>query len=206
VTRARPANPTGKEKATRAAKPRAIPAQAAFSFLKDTKGTVTWTLRDVSQILKIERHSAEEVVTLLEAQGYAKRDDTAGEWMTTPAGESVSGAKAPRFSRASVVEAVEAIKERIRQVNADSKAAFRITSAVAFGDFLLSDRPRTQAADVGISLTRKGQSQNEESKQKSATEAREEMEFLRGIRGTSALVQLKPYADWMSDRSNLKLL
>jgi len=64
--------------------------------------------------------------------------------MTTPAAESVSGAKPPRFTRESVEQAVESLRERIKQVNRDSKATFKITDAVAFGDFL-SDRPRVQA-------------------------------------------------------------
>jgi hypothetical protein len=49
--------------------------------------------------------------------------------MTTPAGESVSGAKSPRFTRENVERAVESLKERIKQLNKDAKAAFRITDA-----------------------------------------------------------------------------
>ena len=44
-------------------------------------------------------------------------------------------------------------------MNKDAKAAFRITDAVAFGDFLLTDRTRVQAADVGIGLIRRGEQQ-----------------------------------------------
>jgi hypothetical protein len=45
------------------------------------------------------------------------------------------------------------LKQPIEQVNKDSQAAFRITHAVAFGDVLLKDRSRVQAADAGIGLT-----------------------------------------------------
>ena len=121
------------------------------------------------------------------------------DWMTTPAGESVSGAKAPRFTRENVESAVESLKERIEKVNKDAKTAFRITDAVAFGDFLLSDRTRVQAADVGIGLTRRGETANEA---RSASTARAEHQFLRQLRGKTALLHLRPYADWMSRRSH----
>jgi DNA-binding transcriptional MocR family regulator len=138
-----------------------IPAEAALSFLKDAKGSVTWSTRDLADTLKISRRDAEQVIALLAAQGYVQRTSGADEWMTTPAGESVSGAKPPRFTRQSVEQAVESLKERIGQINNDSKATFRITGAVAFGDFLLSDRARVQAADVGIALTPRGEAASE---------------------------------------------
>src|SRR6266851_3671765 len=94
-----------------------IPAKAALSFLKDTKGATTWSVRDLTDVLKISRRDAEQVIALLAAQGYAQRASAAGEWMTTPAGESVSGAKPPRYTRESVEQAVESLKERIKQVN-----------------------------------------------------------------------------------------
>ena len=124
-----------------------IPAEAALSFLKDTKGTLTWSARDLADTLKLTHRDAEQVIALLVAQGYVKRTGDANEWMTTPAGESVSGAKPPRFTRESVEQAVESLRERIEQVNKDQRATFRITDAVAIGDFLLSDRPRVQAAE-----------------------------------------------------------
>jgi hypothetical protein len=123
--------------------------------------------------------------------------------MTTPAGESVSGAKPPRFARESVEQAVGSLKERIKQVNKDAKAAFRITDAVAFGDFLLKDRARVQAADVGIGVSRRD---NEGGGPRSASDAREERDFLRQLRGRTALLTMRPYWKWMSKRSNLDLL
>ena len=180
-----------------------IPAEAALSFLKDTKGTLTWSARDLADTLKISHGAAEQVIALLAAQGYVQPASGADEWMTTPAGESVSGAKPPRFTRESVEQAVESLKERIKQVNKDSKAAFRITNAVAFGDFLLSDRTRVQAAEVGIGLTPRGEAANEG---RSASAARLERQFLRPVRGKTALVHTRPYADWMSKRSHLNLM
>jgi hypothetical protein len=74
---------------------------------------------------------------------------------------------------------------------------------VAFGDFLLSDRPRVQAADVGIALTQAGQT---ESDPHSATAAKAERQFLKQLRAKTALLQIHPYAAWMSKRSNVNLL
>src|ERR1700726_3206314 len=99
-----------------------IPAEAALSFLKDTKGAVTWSLRELADALKICLRDAEQVTALLAAQGYVQLD-RGNEWMTTPAGESISEAKAPRFTRESVERAVESLRERIKQINKDSKAS-----------------------------------------------------------------------------------
>lgn len=122
------------------------------------------------------------------------------EWMTTPAGESVSGARPPRFTRESVQLAEDSLKERIKQVNKDRKSPFRVADAVAFGDFL-GERPRVQAADVGINLGRG----NEAREFRSAPEAQAEREFLRQLRGRSALLNIKPYVEWMRKRSHLDL-
>ncbi|HXM93086.1 MAG TPA: hypothetical protein VOA64_02355 [Candidatus Dormibacteraeota bacterium] len=181
----------------------AIPAEAALSFLKDTKGALTWSVRDLADTLKISSRDAEQAIALLAAQGYVKRASGTNEWMTTPAGESVSGAKFPRFARESTQQAVDALKERINQVNKDKKAAFRITDAVAFGDFLLRDRPRVQAAEGGIGLERRDKTA---SKLRSASDAKAERLFLRQLRGKTNLVNVRPYAEWMSKRRHVDLL
>ena len=180
-----------------------IPAEAALSFLKDTKGALTWSGRDLSSILNISRRDAQQVIALLDAQGYAKRASSPDEWLTTPAGESVSGAKPPRFSRESVLEAAKSLTERIKQTNSDPKALFKITNAVAFGDFFLTDRSRVQAAEVGVAFTRRDPALRE---LRSATEGRAKRQFLTQLRGRTALLRLRPYAEWMSKRTHLKLL
>jgi DNA-binding transcriptional regulator YhcF (GntR family) len=180
-----------------------IPAEAALSFLKDTKGAVTWSVRDLADSLKTNLRGAEQVVELLAAQGYVQRETGTNDWMTTLAGESVSGAKTPRFARESVEKAVDALKERINQINKDSKTAFRITDAVAFGDFLLKDRARVQPADVGIGLVQRGAAAGEG---RSVFSAKAERQFLRHLRGKTALFHCRPYADWMRQRSSLDLL
>ena len=179
-----------------------IPAEAALSFLKDTKGMVTWSVRDLTGTLKISRHDAEKVVALLAAQGYVQREDN-GEWMTTPSGESVSGAKPPRFTRESVEQAVQSLRERIREVNMDSKSAFKITDAVAFGDFLLKGHPRVQAADVGIGLVQRDAASGGF---RSALSAKAERQFLSMLRGRSAMLHIRTYVAWMSKRSHLNLV
>jgi DNA-binding transcriptional MocR family regulator len=180
-----------------------VPAEAALSFLKDTKGTLTWSVRDLADSLKISHRDAQQVIPFLEAQGYVQRAKEKDEWMTTPAGESVSGAKPQRFTRERVEQAVSALKDRIKRSNEDRKSPFRITNAVAFGDFLLKDRPRVQAANVGIGLTKRGDKPGE---LHSASDAKAERAFLRQLRGRTALLSIKSYADWMTKRSHLDLL
>src|SRR5580704_11095375 len=104
----------------------AVFAAAAFSFLKETKGLLTWTPGDLAKSLKISLAEAKQVLAALEMQGYIKphgRD----EWLTTLAGETVSGAKTPRFTPESIGEALAALRSRIKLVNQDSQAPYKIT-------------------------------------------------------------------------------
>ena len=184
-----------------------LPAEAALSFLKDTKGTPTWSTRDLADTLKINRREAQQALAFLQAQGYVQpahqegSAHSADQWITTPAGETVSGAKPPRFTREKVDQALAALKDRIKRINKDPQAPFRITDAVAFGDFL-PDRARVQSADVGIRLVRRGASSSEP---RSASDAQAERKFLRTLRANSALVTLRPYTDWMRHRSHREL-
>jgi DNA-binding transcriptional MocR family regulator len=188
----------------------AIAAEAALSFLKDTKGALTWTPRDLADALKISRREAEQALPLLEAQGYVQPvRGKKGEWITTPAGETVSGAKAPRFTRESVEQSLAELKNRIQQNNKNRQAPFRIADAVAFGDFLLPDRARVQSADVGIRLQRRQDSPprgNSTNAPHSASDAQDERKLLRELRAKSAHLNLRPYADWMRNRTHRDLL
>jgi len=192
-----------------------LSAEAALSFLKDTKGTLTWSARDLADTLKINRREAQQALAFLQAQGYvqpARRGEpahqkgsarSADQWITTPAGETVSGAKPPRFTRESVEQALVALKNRIKQSNKDLRIPYRITDAVAFGDFLLPDRARVQSADVGIRLAQRGASSSEP---RSASDAQAERKFLRQLRAKSALLTIRPYVGWMRHRSHRDLL
>jgi len=212
--------PSPSESKTKSGLLPAIPAEAALSFLKDTKGALAWTARDLANTLKINRREAEQALAFLQAQGYVQPSRGGGpapkgaargdhQWMTTPAGETVSGAKPPRFTPESVQRALAALKDRIRDNNKNRQTAFRITDAVAFGDFLLRDRARIQSADVGIRLTRREDSQRKVTsavEPRSASDAKAERNFLRELRAKSTHVTLRPYADWMRQRSHTELL
>lgn len=189
--------------AARASSLPSVSAEAALSFLKDTKGALTWSTGDLADALKISRREAELALGFLQAQGYVQRERGSEQWMTTPAGESVSGAKTPRFTAASVEQALAALRERILAGNKNGEAPFRVSEAVAFGDFLERDRARVQAAEVGIGLTPRGA---ENAEPRSATEAKAERAFLRQLRGGSALLTLRPYAEWMRQRTHRDLL
>jgi len=192
-----------------------ISAEVALSFLKDTKGTLAWTPRDLAGTLKIDRSEAEQALAFLQAQGYVQPAGPAGqaraarEWITTPAGETVSGAKAPRFTRESVEQALTALQQRIETNNKNRQAPFRVTDAVAFGDFLLADRARVQSADVGIRLARRQDARQKNApvvESRSASEAKAERGFLRDLRAKSTHLTVRPYADWMRRRTHRDLL
>jgi hypothetical protein len=201
--------PSPRQRKTHANSLPQIPAEAALSFLKDTQSALTWTARDLANTLNINRPEAEQVLALLQAQGYVQPARASSEWMTTPAGETVSGAKAPRFTRESVEQALGALKNRIQQSNKNRQAPFRITDAVALGDFLVPDRARVQSADVGIRLARREDSRrdnNSATEPRSASEAQAERKFLRELRAKSAHLNLRPYAYWMRERTHRDLL
>jgi Mn-dependent DtxR family transcriptional regulator len=172
---------------------------AAFSFLRETSGRVTWTTADLARTLRITPGEAKNVTAVLELQGYIKPHGS--EWMTTIAGEQVSDAKPPRFTREAVEKALEDLQGRIEKVDRDPKAPYRVTEAVAFGDFL-SGQPRVQAADVGVQLTAKGRAAGESSAQERAAQDG----FLRELRARSAILHIMPYESWMSRRAHRRLI
>src|ERR1700674_1481937 len=192
---------TSKSKPPREVMP-SVPAAAVMSFLKDTRGLMSWTARDLTETLGIPASEAAKVITIMEMQGYVKAAEGAREWFTTPAGQTVSGSKLPHYTRERVEAALAALKERIAAARKDFQSPFKISAAVAFGDFL-SDRPRVQAPDVGIDLvTRK----SEAGAKPSATEAKARLAFLKQLRGKNTPLNVQPYQEWMSKRSHQNLL
>jgi hypothetical protein len=173
-----------------------------MSFLKDTRGLLTWTTRDLSETLSIPGTDAAKVITILEMQGYVKAAEGAREWFTTPAGQSVSGSKLPHNTPERVATALAGLKERIAAARKDFKSPFTISAAVAFGDFL-GDLARVQAPDVGIELVSR---KSEASAKPSATEAKARHAFLKQLRGKNTPLNVQLYQDWMSKRSHQKLL
>jgi len=179
-----------------------VPAAAVMSFLKDTRGSLTWTTRELAETLGIAAAEAAKVLAIMEMQGYVKPTQSGKDWLTTSAGETVSASKLPHFTRERVDAALAALKQRIAAVRKDFKSPFKITVAVAFGDFL-SDRPRVQAPDVGIDFARR---KSDDTARGSATESKERTVFLKQLRGKNTPLHLQPYQGWMSKRSHLRLL
>src|SRR5438477_1724735 len=168
-----------------------IPLAAVFSFLKDMRGALTWTARDLIGTLKVSREDAEKILLLLQMQGYVQRTEN-GAWLTTAAGEIVSGSKLPRFGGERIEQALATISERIAAINRDTRAEFKITKAVAFGDFL-SDRPTCQAADMGVELSRRNRTADRD--------AMKERHFLKELGRKSRFLQVRPYERWMGERT-----
>jgi hypothetical protein len=179
-----------------------VPAAAVMSFLKDTRGLMTWTTRELAETLDILPSEAAKVITIMEMQGYVKAAEGAREWFTTPAGQTVSGSKLPHYTRERAAAALTALKERIAAARKDFKSPFKISAAVAFGD-ILRDLPRVQAPDVGVQLVKH---KSDSGAKTSATEAKARLAFLKQLRGKNNPLSLQPYQEWMSKRSHQKLL
>jgi ribosomal protein S25 len=139
-----------------------VSAAAAFSFLKETKGLLTWTVSDLAKSLKINLAEAKQVLAALEMQGYIKAHGR-DEWLT--------------------------------------KSPYKITDAVAFGDFL-SGQARAQAADVGIRLVRRKSEGGDHSKKEQVAR----LAFLKQLRGKTQMLNVRPYEEWMGSRTHRSLL
>ena len=113
-----------------------IPAAAAISFMRETRGLVSWTVKDLQRSLLIPVPQARDVIQALELQGYVKHAENSQEWLTTLNGEAVSGSKLPRFDREGVGKSLSSLAERIKFVNKDPRSPYKVAQAVAFGDFL----------------------------------------------------------------------
>jgi hypothetical protein len=168
--------------------------------LKQTHGA--WTERDVSKTLNISSAEAKQAVSAMQLQGYAEPILRTRKWRTTEAGLTVSGAKTARLTREAVEQALSALRDRIQAINKDKNTKYRISEAVAFGDFLSQDA-RVQPAEVGIRLTRR---KTDLDGAASAVEHKAEEAFLRQLRGRSAALHIQDYEPWMSARSHRKLL
>ena len=179
-----------------------VPAAAVMSFLKGTRGLLNWTTRDLAETLDIPVSEAAKVIPIMEMQGYVKGAQGAREWFTTPAGQTVSGSKLPHYTPGHVAAALAGLKERIAAARKDFKSPFKISAAVAFGDFL-RDLPRVQAPGVGIELVKR---KSDAGTKPSATEAKARLSFLKQLRGKNTPLNVQPYQEWMSKRSHQTLL
>jgi len=177
-----------------------LPPAAVLSFLKETRGTSRWSADDLVKSLNVSTATAKQVPPFLQAQGYIEVSKDGG-WFTTVAGGTVSGSKPPRFTPEAVEAAISKLAERIKTVNHDASAQFRVAKAVAFGDFL-GGRARVQAADVGVQLRPREPASAEEG---SAIEKAAERDFLKRLKARSPMLDIRSYEDWMGSRSHRKL-
>jgi hypothetical protein len=86
---------------------------AVFSFLKDSRGVLTWNRRDLEDCLKVGASEANQVLMILRMQGYVQEKADSDQWMTTTAGETVSGSKAPHFKRETVEKGLSTLRDRL---------------------------------------------------------------------------------------------
>jgi hypothetical protein len=159
-----------------------------LSFLQETQGKGKLECRGLGEVPQRKRRRGK--AGDLQAQGYIEASED-GEWLTTVSGDTVSGSRPPRFTPESVEAALSTLAERIKATNQDANARFRITRAVAFGDFLAGGA-RVQAPDVGVQLSPREPAREHAG---SAVEKMAEREFLRQLKGKSSVLGIRPYED-----------
>lgn len=190
---AKKSKPKGKKSDVRSQSQPQLVREAVLSFLKDTRGVISWTAGDMAKALGVTLAQANDALPILEMQGYVRRSGKS-DWLTTIAGESLSGSATPRFRKEAVDEALNQLRERIRALNADRKAPVTVTNAVAYGDFL-SERAQAQAADVGIELKARGRG-----------DAPPDNQPLTALRARSPMLRLRSFESWMAKRTHRKLV
>jgi hypothetical protein len=87
----------------------------------------------LTDILKVKAGDAQQIMATLEMLGYAEPvPGKKGAWRNTQAGNTVAAAKPPRFNRERVLEALEELRTRAEQMNADPASPSRVTELIAF--------------------------------------------------------------------------
>jgi hypothetical protein len=143
---------------------------------------------------------AKEAIVVLQLQGYIGPTVHAGKWRISQQGQLVSGAKSPRFSRKSIEDALGGLHDRIKAVNSYPDAVYKIIEAVAFGDFLGCST--CSGSECGNSTG----GESADPAMPSVKEHAAALDFLKQLRGKTALLHIVPYEDWMSSRSRVRLL
>jgi hypothetical protein len=177
----------------------AIAPAAVWSFLKKTRGDLSWTTERMIRTLKISAVEAGNALAVLNLQGYIQPGGEEAEWITTPAGEEISGSKMARYTREKVDRALAEFAVRLKEANKDSKSAYKVKQVVAFGDFL-SKQVRVQAPDVGVEVAERKQQNNHADIPNSELEV-----FLKVLKGKSSVLNVRRYESWMSERVHRKL-
>ena len=182
--------------------PPTIPAAQVISFLRGVHSSLTWTGQDFAAMMNVSQDQTVEALGMLQLAGYVEPLEK-GKWRTTDQGRQIAGGKTPRFTAESMEKALSELKERIIFLNSDESATYRVTRAVAFGDFL-GDRVRVQAAEVGIEL--QPRTSTETDKKESVTSRAQEKGLLKRLQEHSTLLRVQQYEPWMSDRSHRDLM
>lgn len=180
-----------------------LPAAALLSFIKQVTADSSWDAKRLAEILNVKAADVPQLTGMLEMLGYAEPvPDKTNTWRNTAAGNTVSGAKPPRFKHDAVLKALGDLRARVEEMNAATTSPFQVTSLIAFGDFL-DKQPKAQAADVGVGLT---PAKSHHDDPATAVEHKREEHFLTDLKAKSTMLHLHPIEDWMRNRSHQDLL
>jgi hypothetical protein len=179
-----------------------VPAAQVMSFLRDVHSSLTWTEQDFAELMNVSKDQTKAALGMLQLAGYVEPVEKP-RWRTTDQGRQIAGGKTPRFTSESMEKALGELQERITLLNSDQSVTYRVTRAVAFGDFL-GDRVRVQAAEVGIEL--QPRASGETDKRESVTSRSQEKALLKRLQGHSTPLRVQQYEPWMSNRSHRDLM
>ena len=133
--------------------PGALPLPEVLSFLKETRRAASWSAEDLAKSLDISNAAAKQVIPFLQAHGYIEAADGGG-WLTTVAGDTVSGSRPLRYTPEAVEAALSAragldpVGERgpCNQLHHQRMYAAGILQTVDRSDVRMGGEARTRAS------------------------------------------------------------
>jgi hypothetical protein len=136
-----------------------IPPPAIRAFLLQSAEQPSWTADYARKTLGLDAASTNQAMLALQASGYIEPVPGArGSWRITEAGSRMAGvSRAKPILRKTLDKNLEAVLDRIRHVNHDSRFLYRVEKAVLFGPYVTGKQERLKGLDLAIQLAPKEQ-------------------------------------------------
>lgn len=160
---------------------------AVLLFLKHAALEPSWKAADLAETLGIDNATAKQIAQELVLVGFAepvpKKRET---WRNTVSGNTVSGARSPRLTRATATEMLTDLADRAEAFNLDNERPARIDRIRVFGG-VNTKHDRIQDVDLGVQVEPKLGREVKDADIQAA---------LKALRGRSPALKTHPLTGW----------
>jgi hypothetical protein len=146
-----------REKSMRISSPDRVAGQPVLQIRKLLRlgEDYVWGQKHVEIFLGVDATTAEQVLKMLDAEGYIERDQSRPKdvaWINTIKGNALAHASAARpVKRATAERDLNAFLSRVQQVNVSSQYACVVKTVVLFGSYV-SSAPSVSGVDLALEL------------------------------------------------------